>query len=201
MSEAGRSVREIAARVVLWGPRGSGKTSTLKAVADRLDSSTRGPLLSPSDAADRTLFMDFLAVELGALDGVPLRLHLVALPGADRLSPTHRAMLKGADGFVFVADSSLARQNDNRSALESLRRHLVATGQAHLPLVLQLNRRDAHDAVPVDSMLAQLAARSDGGDVFETVATDGAGVIEMLTDVSARIVAGLSAAAEESSTP
>lgn len=201
MSQAGRSVREIAARVVLWGPRGSGKTTTLRAVADRLDPSTRGPLLSPSDATDRTLFMDFLAVELGALDGVPLRVHLVALPGADRLSSTHRSMLKGADGFVFVADSSLARQNDNRSALESLRRHLVATGQDHLPLVVQLNRRDAADAVPVESMRAHLAAGSDEGDVYETVATEGAGVIEMLTGVSARVVARLSAAAEESSTP
>ncbi|MGI9039307.1 MAG: GTP-binding protein [Gemmatimonadota bacterium] len=199
MSSSSRQTREVATRVVYWGPRGSGKTETLRAVFDRVDPSTRGPLLTPADEQDRTLFMDFLTVELGALDGVSLRLHLVGLPGGDALSESSQALLRGADGFVFVADSSPDRQADNRAALESLRRHLVASGETLRPVILQFNRRDHPEAVPAEAMAAELSPSAESDGWFETVATSGSGVIETLTAVASRVVGNLSAAAGERS--
>lgn len=198
MSRPDRSVREIATRVVYWGPRGSGKTRTLRAIAERLDPASRGPLLAPADEDGRTVFMDFLRIEMGALDGIPVRLHLVSLPGEDRLGEETLAMLRGADAFVFVADSSPDRRPANRSSLESLRRHLVAIGEPDRPLVLQLNRRDVPGAVPVEEMVGELVP-GGGESCFESVATTGAGVVETLASVAARVVRRLSASAEERS--
>lgn len=199
MTRARRSVREIATRIVYWGPRGSGKTESLRAIADRLDSETHGPLLAPSDGDGRTLLMDFLSVEMGALDGIPVRVHLIGLPGAEHLGEDTLPLLRGADGFVFVADSAPDRQAANRSALESLRRHLVATGEPDLPLVLQLNRRDAPGAIAADELIAELLPAGRTGTSFETVATRGDGVVEALTAVCSMVVRNLSAAAEERS--
>jgi len=199
MSRPGRAVREIATRIVYWGPRGSGKTQTLRALADRFEPGTCGPLLTPSDEGGRTVLMDFLSVELGALDGIPLRLHLVGLPGDERLGENTLALLRGADGFVFVADSAPDRRASNRSSLESLRRHLVAIGEPDLPVVLQFNRRDVSGAVPAERLVSDLAPGEAGDPWFETVATEGTGVIEVLAAVAARVVDRLSAAAEERS--
>ncbi|TFG66760.1 MAG: hypothetical protein E4H28_00865 [Gemmatimonadales bacterium] len=194
-----RSVREIATRIVYWGPSGSGKTETFRAVAARLDTATLGPLLTPTDQNDRTLFMDLLTIEMGALEGVPVRLHLVGLPGDASLNENALAVMPGADGFVFVADSSPDRQAQNRSSLESLRRHLVAIGAHDLPIVVQFNRRDAPGAVSAEQMAADLSVGPENGDWFETNALEGSGVIETLTAIAARVVRLLSAAAEERS--
>lgn len=194
-----RAVREIATRIVYWGPRGSGKTQTLRAISEQLDPATRGPLLAPADEDGRTILMDFLSVELGALDGIPVRLHLVGLPGGDRLGEDTLALVRGADAFVFVADSAPDRRAANRSALESLRRHLVAIGEPDRPVVLQLNRRDAGGAVPAEQLIAELAPTGADDHCFETVATKGEGVIEALTAVTAHVLGRLSAAAEERS--
>lgn len=199
MTRARRSVREIATRIVYWGPRGSGKTESLRAIAERLDAETHGPLLAPSDGDGRTLLMDFLSVEMGALDDIPLRAHLVGLPGADHLGEDTLPLLRGADGFVFVADSAPERRAANRSALESLRRHLVATGEPDLPVVVQLNRRDAPGAVDADELIAELLPGDRSGASFETVATRGDGVVEALAAVCSLVVRNLSAAAEERS--
>ncbi len=199
MTRAGRSVREIVTRIVYWGPRGSGKTESLRAIADRLDAETRGPLLAPSDGSGRTLLMDFLSVEMGALDGIPVRVHLIGLPGAQHLGEDTLPLLRGADGFVFVADSAPDRRAENRSALESLRRHLVATGEPDLPLVLQLNRRDVPGAVDADELVSELLPTGQTGTSFETVAIRGEGVVEALTAVCSMVVRNLSAAAEERS--
>ena len=199
MTGPSRAVREVAIRIVYWGPRGTGKTETLRAIASLLEPGSRGPLLAPSDEDGRTLFMDFLSVEMGALDGIPVRLHLVGLPGSERLSQAMLVMLRGADAFVFVADSAPERRAENRAALESLRRHLVAIGDADCPVILQFNRRDIAGALRVDELVAELAP-SGGSDLwFETVATESVGVLEALTAAAARVVDRLSAAAEERS--
>ncbi|MFW6089558.1 MAG: GTP-binding protein [Gemmatimonadota bacterium] len=199
MTRADRTAREIAMRIVYWGPRGTGKTETLRAIHDHLEPETRGPLLAPTDADGRTLFMDFLSVEMGALDGIPVRLHLVGLPGDERLSPSTLAMLRGADAFVFVADSAPERRTENRTALESLRRHLVAIGDADCPVILQFNRRDIAGAMRLDELVAELAPSGGTDEWFESVATRGHGVLEALTAAAARVVDRLSAAAEERS--
>jgi len=195
-----RSVREIATRIVYWGPSGSGKTETFRAIAARLDPTTLGPLVTPAGEDGRTLFLDLLTVEMGALEGLPVRLHLVGLPGDAQLNENALAVMPGADGFVFVADSSPDCQAQNKSSLESLRRHLVAIGESNLPIVLQLNRRDVPGAVPAERMAADLGVESENVQWFETNALDGSGVVETLTAIAARVVRLLSAAAEERST-
>lgn len=199
MSRADRTAREIATRIVYWGPRGTGKTESLRAIHERLEPETRGALLAPSDEDGRTLFMDFLSVEMGALDGIPVRLHLVGLPGDERLSPSTLAMLRGADAFVFVADSAPERRAENRAALESLRRHLVAIGDADCPVILQFNRRDIAGAMRLDELVAELAPSGGGDEWFESVAIRGTGVLEALTAAAAKVIDRLSAAAEERS--
>ena len=196
MSPAGRSVREIATRILYWGPRGSGKTETLKAIAARLDPEKCSPFLNPSDSSGHTVFMDLLTVEMGALDGVPLRLHLVTLPGDSRLNADRLITLRGADGFVFVADSRPDRQAENREALDSLRTHLSAIGRPDCPVVVQCNRRDAPGAVPAERMAAELGLDPTVDQWFETNASAGTGVIEGLTAVAARVIGALSASAE-----
>jgi signal recognition particle receptor subunit beta len=193
-------VREIATRIVYWGPSGSGKTETFRAIATRLDPATLGPLVTPEGEGGRTLFLDLLTVEMGALEGLPVRLHLVGLPGDSRLNENALAVMPGADGFVFVADSSPERQAQNKSSLESLRRHLVAIGESELPIVLQFNRRDIPGAVPTERMATDLGAGLEEVQWFETNALDGSGVIETLTAIAVRVVRLLSAAAEERST-
>ena len=199
MYPTARSVREIATRIVYWGPGNSGKTETLKAIAARLDPDTVGPLLTPTAQDDRTLFMDLLSIEMGALEGVPVRLHLVGLPGDARLNENALAIIRGADGFVFVADSSPDREAQNKSSLESLRRHLVAIGEPDLPIVVQFNRRDVSGAMPTERMAADLGLSPDDGQWLETNALDGTGVVETLTVVAARVVVQLAAAADGSS--
>ena len=156
MSLRVRSVREIATRIVYWGPRGSGKTESLKTISERLDPEKCSPFLNPADSSGHTLFMDLLTVEMGALDGVPLRLHLVTLPGDSRLNEDRMIALRGADGFVFVADSRPERQQENEAALESLRAHLSAMGQPDCPIVVQFNKIDAPGAVPAERMAVEL---------------------------------------------
>jgi len=156
--------------------------------------------VTPAGEDGRTLFLDLLTVEMGALEGLPVRLHLVGLPGDAQLTENALAVIPGADGFVFVADSSPDRQAQNKSSLESLRRHLVAIGESNLPIVLQLNRRDVPGAVPTERMAADLGAESENVQWFETNALDGSGVVETLTAIAARVVRLLSAAAEERST-
>lgn len=199
MTSRGRSVREIPTRIVFWGPRASGKTETLKAIATHLVPDTCGPLLTPSDTDSRTLFMDFLSVEMGALSGIPIRLHLVGLPGDTRLSENALAVMRGADGFMFVADSAPGREEENRLSLASLRSHLAAIGEPERPIVVQLNRRDVTGARSTEEMVANLGLESNGDQWFETTAVNGSGVIEALAAVATRIVDVLSASAEERS--
>lgn len=197
MSARGRSVREIATRIVYWGPRGSGKTESLRAVSEQLDPEKCSQFLNPSDSSGHTLFMDLLTVEMGALDGVPLRLHLVTLPGDSRLNEDRLLTLRGADGFVFVADSRPGRQDENREALESLRTHLSAIGQPDCPIVIQCNHRDAPGAIPAERMAVELGLDPTRHQWFETNAAEGTGVIEALTAVAARVIGVLSSSAEE----
>jgi len=143
--------------------------------------------------------MDLMTIEMGALEGVPVRLHLVGLPGDSSLNDNALAVIPGADGFVFVADSSPDRQAQNKSSLESLRRHLVAIGEPDIPIVVQFNRRDTSGAVSTERMVAELGVESESLPWFETNALVGSGIIETNTTIAARVVRQLSAAAEERS--
>ena len=112
--------REIDCKVVYVGPAGSGKTTTIRALHDRLAPDTRGPVLSPTLPGGGTLFFDLLTIELGTLDGRRIRLQLLSAPGDPGRSEVRRTVLRGADGVIFVSDSTPGRMEANLAALRDL---------------------------------------------------------------------------------
>ena len=146
---------EIDCKVVYVGPAGSGKTTTIRAVHDRLAPDTRGPVLSPTLPGGGTLFFDLLTIELGTLDGRRIRLQLLSAPGDPGRSEVRRTVLRGADGVIFVSDSTPGRMEANLAALRDLRADLEALGQSvSVPVVFQHNKRDVPGAVPEDERRA-----------------------------------------------
>ena len=180
---------EIDCRVVYVGPAGSGKSTTLRAVHDLLDPTTRGPLLAPVRADGSTPFMDLLSVQLGGLSGRRLRLQLVSAPGEPGRDTVRRTILTGADGLVFVADSAASRLRANEEALAALRVDLDALAQSALPFVFQYNKRDLPDALPLEEL--ERVLNPDGQPFFASIAERGEGVVDPLTEVSERLIRAL----------
>lgn len=172
--------RTVRARIVYYGPAFGGKTTNLRQIAARVPPDARGNLSSLEGDDDRTLFLDDLPLDLGDVGGWRVRVHLSSVPGQARFERTRIAVLQGADGVVFVADSAPARQEANAESFTELRRNLAAVGQdmARFPVVLQANKRDLPDSVP----LAELQVALDAAEVplVSSVATTGEGVFEAL---------------------
>jgi len=167
----------LGCKVVYYGPAASGKTTNLKHVYGRLDPAARGKLITPTDGPERTLFFDFLPVDMGVVRGVRTRFHLYTVPGQAPHGESRRLVLKGVDGLVFVADSHPQRMAANRESLADLEANLADYGLeiADLPLVIQYNKRDLEGATPVDELQAELNPR--GLPAIEAVATTGVGVV------------------------
>src|SRR5437867_5806058 len=172
--------REIHFKIVYYGPGLGGKTTNLRVLHERLPPERRGKLLSISTDHERTLFFDFLPVQLGQVGGFTTRFHLYTVPGQFYYRLSRRAVLQGVDGLVFVADSHPAREQANRESLEDLAAHLASAGMAsqriRLPRIFQYNKRDLPLALPIERMRAAL--NSDGSPEFEAVACEGRGVAE-----------------------
>jgi hypothetical protein len=175
--------REITAKVVYYGPGLCGKTSNLKYIYDNLDEEGRGNMLSLATEADRTLFFDFLPMDLGTMRGFKVRLQLYTVPGQVFYEETRRRVLKGCDGVVLVADSQRSMQEANRESLAQLSQHLLENGLvfAEVPLVLQYNKRDLPDLLSVEEMDADLNPAN--APFFEAVASEGIGVEDTLKAV------------------
>jgi signal recognition particle receptor subunit beta len=146
--------REIHFKVVYFGPGLGGKTTNLRFLHERLPAERRGRLLSIATDHERTLFFDFLPVDLGQVNGFLTRFHLYTVPGQVHYRLSRRAVLQGADGLVFVADSHPAREQANLDSLDDLATHLrsMALTPAQLeriPRVFQWNKRDLPVALPV----------------------------------------------------
>lgn len=191
MGDGRGPTREIDCKVVYVGPTGSGKTTTIRALHDRLDSDTHGPVLAPTEPGGATLFFDLLTVDLGALEGRSVRLQLLSGPGDPGQSEIRRTVLRGADGVIFVADSAPDRLDANREAVAALYADLEDLGRpgAAIPIVFQLNKRDLPDAVSEDELNRVL--NPQGAPSFSTVATLQHGVVEPVTAVSGRVVQAL----------
>jgi signal recognition particle receptor subunit beta len=175
--------REIHFKIVYYGPGLGGKTTNLRLLHDRLPPERRGRLLSIATEHERTLFFDFLPIELGVVNGFSTRFHLYTVPGQVYYRLSRRAVLQGLDGLVFVADSHPAREQANRESLEDLNEHLEHLGLssfqiARLPRIIQYNKRDLDAALPLERMRALL--NPDGVPEFEAVASRGVGVAETL---------------------
>jgi hypothetical protein len=177
------AAREINCKIVYYGPGLCGKTTNIQFIYDKTGATAKGKLISLATESERTLFFDFLPIELGTIRGFRTRFHLYTVPGQVFYDASRKLILKGVDGVVFVADSQEARMDANvesiRNLKENLREHGVSIDK--VPYVLQVNKRDLPTAVPVPVMDKALRIKNEP--VFEAVASRGTGVFETLKAV------------------
>src|SRR5262245_20356303 len=192
MSMINYASREINCKLVYYGPGLGGKTTNLEYVYGKVNPDTRGKLISLATEHERTLFFDFLPVDLGSIRGFKTRFHLYTVPGQVYYNASRRLILKGVDGIVFVADSQAERMDANVAAMQNLYENLAEYGYdaAQLPIVLQWNKRDLVSAVSVDEMRANL--NPDNLPEYEAVAVSGEGVFDTLRAVSKLVLKTLS---------
>ncbi len=172
MAQFNYNTREIIAKVVYYGPSVGGKTTNLQWLHNKLDPRSVGKLFSLETEADRTLFFDLLPINLGNIKGMDLRLKVYTVPGQVKYNSTRKMVLTGADAVAFVADSDVKRHKENVESLKNLAENLAANGLniRTIPLVLQYNKRDLPNILPLDVMDKKLNFR--GLPSFGSVAVD-----------------------------
>ncbi len=192
MSMINYASREINCKIVYYGTGLGGKTTNLEYVYSKINPDSRGKMISLATETDRTLFFDFLPIDLGEIRGFKTRFHLYTVPGQVYYNASRKLILKGVDGLVFVADSQVDRAEANIEAMHNLYENVESYGydMDTIPFILQYNKRDLPDVMPVEELRAQLNPR--GVPDFEAVATDGNGVFETLQAVSKIVVKALS---------
>ncbi|HYU41000.1 MAG TPA: ADP-ribosylation factor-like protein [Vicinamibacteria bacterium] len=183
--------REINCKIVYYGPGLCGKTTNLQYIFDKTNPAAKGKLISLATETDRTLFFDFLPLELGTVRGFKTRFHLYTVPGQVFYDASRKLILKGVDGVIFVADSQVERMDANVEAIENLETNLKTQGYdlSAIPYVLQLNKRDLPNVASVDEMKKLLAKKNEP--IFEAVAAKGPGVFETLKGVAKLVLADL----------
>jgi hypothetical protein len=185
------ATRELSAKIVYYGPGLSGKTTNIEMVHKMLRPEQKGRLISLPTETDRTLFFDFLPIELGQIKGFKVRFHLYTVPGQVFYNATRRLVLQGVDGVVFVADSQREMINGDMESLKNLMDNLSSYGKKleELPFVLQYNKRDLRNSAPVADL--NTALNFLHVPTFEAVAPTGKGVIETLVGISRMVFAHL----------
>ncbi|MDX2438303.1 MAG: GTPase domain-containing protein [Acidobacteriota bacterium] len=188
MSFINYAAREINVKIVYYGPGLCGKTTNLQYIFEKSSPEQKGKLISLATETDRTLFFDFLPLDLGAVRGFKTRFHLYTVPGQVFYDASRKLILKGVDGVVFVADSQEARMDANAESLRNLEDNLRENGfeLKTIPYVLQFNKRDLPSAVLVDDMYRLLNFK--GEPTFEAVAVKGMGVFETLKAVAKQVL-------------
>ena len=183
--------REINCKIVYYGPGLCGKTTNLQYIFDSTAPQARGKLISLATETDRTLFFDFMPLELGTVRGFKTRFHLYTVPGQVFYDASRKLILKGVDGVVFVADSQEERMDANIESLYNLEENLQSQGYdlQKIPYVLQLNKRDLGNIVPADDLAAELQRK--GEPVIEAVASSGQGVFDTLKAVAKQVLTEL----------
>ena len=192
MSMINYASREINCKIVYYGPGLGGKTTNLEYVYSRINPDTRGKMISLATETERTLFFDFLPIDLGSIRGFTTRFHLYTVPGQVYYNASRKLILKGVDGIIFVADSQVHRSEANIEAMHNLYDNLDAYGYdlSQIPFAIQYNKRDLAEVHSPDDLRAQL--NPGGVPDFEGVATDGDGVFDTLKAVSKMVVKSLS---------
>ena len=180
MSFINYAAREINCKLVYYGPGLCGKTTNLQFIYSKVDPSSKGKLISLSTETERTLFFDFLPLELGTIRGFKTRFHLYTVPGQVFYDASRKLILRGVDGVIFVADSQVDRMESNIESLENLEGNLAEQNMKLeiMPFVLQYNKRDLPNIVPVEELQAALNPRH--APWFEACAPKGMGVFETL---------------------
>jgi signal recognition particle receptor subunit beta len=184
-----KALREINCKIVYYGAGLGGKTTNLQWIFEQTSRNSGERMLSLATENERTLFFDFLPLDLGTVRGFKVRLHLYTVPGQISYQPSRKLILRGVDGIVFVADSSSSRMEANLAAIEDLQQNLRGLNEDFhkLPYVLQMNKRDLRDALPVDHMKKLLTRKDEP--VFEAIASQGVGVLDTLKGIG-RMVLG-----------
>jgi mutual gliding-motility protein MglA len=177
------ATKEVTAKLVYYGPGLCGKTSNLQWIHDRVAFRSKGKLVSLATQTDRTLFFDFLPLELGSIRGMRARVQIYTVPGQVFYEATRRMVLKGCDAVVFIADSQAAMLDANGESQRSLRQNLLVNEiDPSIPQVIQYNKRDLATALPLAVLNERLNPR--GMPAFEAVAINGTGVEETLTGIT-----------------
>jgi mutual gliding-motility protein MglA len=186
--------REINCKIVYYGPGLCGKTTNLQYIYDKTSQTAKGKLISLATETDRTLFFDFLPLELGTVRGFKTRFHLYTVPGQVFYDASRKLILKGVDGVIFVADSQVERMDANAESIDNLVINLKTQGYdlMNIPYVLQLNKRDLPNVASVDEMRRLLVRKNEP--VVEAVAPKGVGVFETLKGVAKLVLSELTKA-------
>src|SRR5262245_47637425 len=182
------ALREVNCKIVFYGPGLSGKTTNLEIVHEKAPEANKGELTSIATEGDRTLFFDFMPLDLGTIAGMRTRFQLYTVPGQVYYNSTRKLVLQGVDGVVFVADSSESKMEENLESLENLKNNLAEYGKdiRELPVVIQYNKRDLPDALSVEALNARL--NPWGAPYFEAVAITGEGVFPTLKCLSGMVL-------------
>ena len=194
MSLVNFTAREITCKIVYYGPGRSGKTTNLQYIYSQVPDERRGRMVSLATQTDRTLFFDFLPLDLGSISGFTTKFQLYTVPGQVYYNATRKLVLQGADGVVFVADSQARQLDENLESLQNLHQNILEHGVdiRTLPMVLQFNKQD----LPRDLILAP--EELDDALNFRTLPTfaadalRGGGVFETLKAISAEVLRKLS---------
>ena len=182
------AAREINCKIVYYGTGLGGKTTNLKYIHSQLAPTTRGELISLATETERTLFFDFLPLDLGSVQGFKTRFSLYTVPGQVEYNASRKLILNGVDGIIFVADSDVMRSRDNVESLQNMVDNLAEYSLTldNIPWVLQYNKRDLANALPIERLEKELNVR--GVPSFEAVASEGLGVFATLKAISKLIL-------------
>ncbi len=192
MSLINYSSREINCKIVYYGPGLCGKTTNIQYVYNKVDPGTKGKLITLATEMDRTLFFDFLPLELGTVKGFKTRFHLYTVPGQVYYNASRKLILRGVDGIVFVADSQSSRYDANIESLYNLHENLeeYKITPDDLPFVVQYNKRDMPDIIDLGDLETEL--NPEGYPSFEAIAVNGDGVFDTLKSVAKGVLKNLS---------
>lgn len=191
MSFINYAAREINCKIVYYGPGLGGKTTNLQYIYAKTSPDNKGKMVSLTGETERTLFFDFLPLNIGEIRGFKTRFHLYTVPGQRFYDASRKLVLKGVDGLVFVADSQVERMEENLDSIKSLDANLREQGydMHHIPFIFQYNKRDVENPIPIQVLREQL--NTFGAQEIEGVAIDGVGVFDTLKAISKLILQSL----------
>jgi signal recognition particle receptor subunit beta len=188
MALINRASREISCKIVFYGPGLGGKTTNLRQIYQKVDPQAKSQLISLATELDRTLFFDFMPLDLGTIQGYKTKFHLYTVPGQVFYNASRKLVLRGVDGIVFVADSQQERYEDTLASFANLKENLAEMSLSldTVPLVIQYNKRDLPNIVSLDELKSQL----NGNNLpdFEAVASQGIGVFETLKEIARQVL-------------
>jgi signal recognition particle receptor subunit beta len=185
------AAREINCKIVYYGAGLGGKTTNLQCIYQKTTEQQKGKMISLATETERTLFFDFLPLDLGSVRGFKTRIHLYTVPGQVFYDASRKLILRGVDGVVFVADSQKERMDANIEALDNLEANLKEHNYdlKKMPYVLQLNKRDLPNILPIETLTKDLRRKNEP--VIEAVAFQGTGVFETLKEIARQVLTEL----------